>query len=89
MRPAKVMLVHDGSCVTVGKLVLLAKPLDAIVEAKQARAVLEMPKPLVKRSAGRFGNPSDQHLMRFFGVVKGHGSSHAREIRFEAEPRGR
>ena len=69
MRAAQVVLVHDRSRVSVREGVLVAQPLHAVLEPLNAGAFVEMAKPLVKRSSGRVGDPSDQCLMRFFGVV--------------------
>ena len=76
----QVVLVHDRGGVPVREVVLVAQPLHAIVEPQAAWTVLEMAEPLMKRTPGRFGDPSDQQLMGFFGVVKGHGFLPAHEF---------
>jgi hypothetical protein len=65
----KVVLMDDRRGVSVGQRVFVAEPLDPIFESCDAGSVVEMAKPLVKRSSGRVGDPSDQCLVRFFGVV--------------------
>jgi hypothetical protein len=66
MRFVQVVLVHDRGGVPVRESVLLAQPLNALVEPEETGTVLDMAEPLMKWASGRVGDPSDQHPMCFF-----------------------
>lgn len=67
--PLQIELVHDGGRMAVSKVVLVPQPTNAFVETQEPGPGIKMPQPLLKASPGRLGNPGDQHLMGFFGVV--------------------
>lgn len=72
MRPDHVVLVHDRGGVPVREAVLVAQPVDPLLETDQPWSVLEFPEPLRELTARCAGDPGNELLMRLLGVVQGH-----------------
>src|SRR5450755_3655169 len=72
------VLQHDRARVPVGKRVLIAQPIDPLVEAQKARTLLYLVEPLWEPAAGDLRNPLDEVAVSLLGVVHGHERLHER-----------
>jgi hypothetical protein len=74
--PMLLVLENDRARVAVGNLMLVAQPVDPVVEAQKARTLLDLVEPLWEPAAGDLRNPLDEVAVRLLGVVHGHERLH-------------
>ena len=74
--PVLLVLENDRARVAVRNLVLVAQPVDPVVEAQKARTLLDRVEPLWEPAAGDLRNPLDEVAVSFLGVVHGHERLH-------------
>src|SRR5687768_5195512 len=67
-----VVLVDDGRGVPVRDAVLVAQPVDALVEAEESWTGFESLKPLGEVTTGGLWHPVEELLVGGLGVVQGH-----------------